>query len=320
MNRLCPSTGDRQQHPLSAAFPGMTKAELDELTLDIREHGQLEDIVVFEGMVLDGWHRYLSCNAIGIEPRCIPLADGVDPVAYVQSKNLHRRHMTETQRTAAVVACSEWAPAHRPEKGATCHPSTVKEMAETAQTSERTVQRVKKGIEAGLGGAMRDGRVTANQAAELAKLPEPERQAALEAPPAAKGGRKPPPPGSNPAPEPPPPGSGSFLEQRVQELEAEVAGLKERLSEMAESLQEALDDNESMDRIVRADDRLQALMDEVKRFKELARVSVARVRGITSELNDVKHYARLWKKKFDALEKKVKGKSDTSTPDIARAS
>jgi uncharacterized small protein (DUF1192 family) len=101
---------------------------------------------------------------------------------------------------------------------------------------------------------------------------------------------------------------------RIQELTAEVANLKEHLAEMADSLRAATEDNESMERIILADDRLTALMDEVKRFKEQARVSMARVRGITSELNDAKHYARLWKKKFDALEKKVKGKAD-DTPD-----
>jgi chromosome segregation ATPase len=97
---------------------------------------------------------------------------------------------------------------------------------------------------------------------------------------------------------------------RIQELTAEVAKLKEHLAEMADSLRAATEDNESMERIILADDRLTALMDEVKRFKEQARVSMARVRGITSELNDAKHYARLWKKKFDALEKKMKGKAD----------
>jgi hypothetical protein len=88
------------QHPLSAAFPAMPEQELEALALDIEKHGQREPGVLFEGMVLDGWHRYLGCQKAGVEFRAVEF-DGDDPVGFVISKNLHRRHMTASQRAAA---------------------------------------------------------------------------------------------------------------------------------------------------------------------------------------------------------------------------
>jgi hypothetical protein len=37
------------------------------LAIDIEAHGQREPGVLFEGMVLDGWHRYRACEQIGVE-------------------------------------------------------------------------------------------------------------------------------------------------------------------------------------------------------------------------------------------------------------
>jgi hypothetical protein len=56
-----------QQHPLSAAFPSMPPVELEALAMDIEAHGQREPGVLFEGMVLDGWHRYVACGKAGVE-------------------------------------------------------------------------------------------------------------------------------------------------------------------------------------------------------------------------------------------------------------
>ena len=97
------------QHPLSAAFPAMDPRDLEILQADIQAHGLRHPIVIYGGMILDGWHRFQACTNLGIPPTSQPLGEGVDPVAYVQSVNLHRRHLTGSQRAAAVVACSAWA-------------------------------------------------------------------------------------------------------------------------------------------------------------------------------------------------------------------
>lgn len=157
-----------QQHPLSAAFPSMPDGEIEALAIDIEKHGQREPGVTLDGMVLDGWHRYLACQKAGSEFVSVPFS-GADPVAFVISRNLHRRHLTASQRVAAVAQCASWAPAHRPDKGGTGSPlMTNAQIADAADASVKTVKQVKAAIRAGLGDAVKEGMVSAKDAAALA--------------------------------------------------------------------------------------------------------------------------------------------------------
>lgn len=160
------------QHPLSAAFPSMNEADYLALKDDIDEYGQREPIIMFEGMVLDGWHRYRACVEIGIEPTKFNFAaDKEDPVAFVLSHNLHRRHLSASQRAAAVVACSAWHPARRPNKVETIStlPKTNAEMAKAAQVTPRTITDAKAAHQAGLTDAVKSGAMTVNEAAKVAR-------------------------------------------------------------------------------------------------------------------------------------------------------
>lgn len=162
-----------KQHPLSAAFPSMSSHSIDDLADSIKTIGQQNPIIVHDGMVLDGWHRYQACQIAKVLP-IIEEFDGDDPVAFVLGANLHRRHLTESQRAAAVVMCSEWAKSG----GQVCTRAalTSAQMAETAQVSERTIVNAKRGIEAGLGEAIKDGKISARAAAEVGREPQTKRE------------------------------------------------------------------------------------------------------------------------------------------------
>jgi len=87
-------------HPAADMFPMMGETELAEMAKDIAENGLVDAIVLYEGMVLDGRNRLAACKLAGIEPRFAVIDNPRSPTMYVISKNLHRRHLTTSQRAA----------------------------------------------------------------------------------------------------------------------------------------------------------------------------------------------------------------------------
>ena len=88
-------------HPACTIFPPLPDDELRELADDIATNGLRNPIVLSEGKVLDGRNRYLACEIAGVKPRFIDF-QGDDPIGWVVSQNLVRRHLTASQK--AVVA------------------------------------------------------------------------------------------------------------------------------------------------------------------------------------------------------------------------
>lgn len=85
-------------HEICELFPPMLDDQFIQLKRDIRDNGLVEPGVVYEGKILDGRHRYQACVELGIEFRYEILDDDhFDPVKYVLSKNLHRRHLSKSQ-------------------------------------------------------------------------------------------------------------------------------------------------------------------------------------------------------------------------------
>ncbi|WP_250533499.1 hypothetical protein [Caballeronia sp. AZ10_KS36] len=155
------------RHPLSAAFPTFSQEDLAALADDIRQFGQRESGLMLDGMILDGWNRYCACELAGVDFNWVDFEDehpDVDPVAFVLSKNLHRRHLTASQRAAAVVACSQWAPAGKPNVAPGATLATNADLAREADVSTRTIRHAKAAHEAGLGEAVIAGEISLKQA------------------------------------------------------------------------------------------------------------------------------------------------------------
>lgn len=93
-----------KDHPVSEIFPILGKDELEELAGDISKQGLLEEIDLYEGMILDGRNRYRACLSVKVDPRFRNWeVNGTTPLEFVISKNLHRRHLTVAQRAALGV-------------------------------------------------------------------------------------------------------------------------------------------------------------------------------------------------------------------------
>lgn len=92
----------RETHPIADIFPMLPPDELQRLADDIASRGLLDPVVLLDDMVLDGRNRYAACLLAKVTPDFVEFT-GDDALGYVIAKNLHRRHMNESQR-AAVAA------------------------------------------------------------------------------------------------------------------------------------------------------------------------------------------------------------------------
>lgn len=92
-------TMPRPFHKIANLWPLMSDAELDELAQDIKEHGLLNPIWLYEGEILDGRNRELACLRARIKPE-YKTYTGDSPTAFAWSQNEKRRHMLPSQRAA----------------------------------------------------------------------------------------------------------------------------------------------------------------------------------------------------------------------------
>ncbi|MCZ6651724.1 MAG: DNA methyltransferase [Planctomycetota bacterium] len=93
---------DYRIHPLARLFPSMPEDEFRHLRDDIRRHGLREPITLLDGKILDGVHRNRACRDLGVDAETKPF-NGDDPLAYVMSANLARRHLSASQKAMIAV-------------------------------------------------------------------------------------------------------------------------------------------------------------------------------------------------------------------------
>ena len=175
---------DYEFHELANIFPAMSEGDFSTLVEQIRKNGQRHPIVLCEGKILDGRHRYRACLQLGITPKFVELGGSDESkLEFVIDNNLAHRHLTESQR--AIVGAEI---ASRKRGGdAGFHKSntprgvldvpTQSEVAERFNVSVNSVQRARKVIDEGaseLVEAVKAGTIAVKPAAEIATLPKEE--------------------------------------------------------------------------------------------------------------------------------------------------
>lgn len=89
-------------HPAANIFPILSADDFQRLVEDIKANGQREPVKMLDGKIVDGRHRFRACVQLGLMPDTEDV-EVTDPVAYVISLNLMRRHLTVSERAAIAV-------------------------------------------------------------------------------------------------------------------------------------------------------------------------------------------------------------------------
>ena len=167
----------------------MSSAEFSALVEDIRENGQKEPVLMFEGLVVDGRHRWSACAAIGIPPASVDWdGDEETLIRHIVSTNLHRRHLSATDR--AILAANYANLPRGTNRHSVLDPSAdgtslrQRDAAALFGVSDASITRAKRVAAKGsreLVAALRGGEISLAEAARVANLPKAAQNAILEA-------------------------------------------------------------------------------------------------------------------------------------------
>jgi hypothetical protein len=140
---------DTRVHPAADLFPMMGDAELDELAADIAKNGVRQPIVWHGNQLLDGRNRVAAVHRIPDEKRraeivaewqngknCVIYGMLPDPIGYVISANIHRRHLTAEQKRGLIEKLLK----AQPEK-------SDRQIAATVKASPTTIGTVRAALE-----------------------------------------------------------------------------------------------------------------------------------------------------------------------------
>jgi hypothetical protein len=185
-------------HPICLLMPSADDDELLNLADDIRAHGLLDPIVLFEKRILDGRNRAAACESTGVAPRYVEF-EGTreEALVFVVSHNLKRRHLTKQAIADTLVEAEDFNLHY--ELGEPATPSDIKMPAQKPKTvSSRELakaaggavsreminatRKVKEKAEPELQVAVKKGRIGVQDAAKAADLP-PDQQKAIAASP-----------------------------------------------------------------------------------------------------------------------------------------
>lgn len=170
-------------------FPDKPDPEYGALKKSIKRLGLLDPILMWRGMVVDGYHRLRACLELGVEPRFDVLPDDADPMEIVADRIGAQRHLNETARAAAAVRALGKPKPGRP-KGSRKNRANLRGFrtrrwaAEKFRVSERTITTMLKIADPQSGAipevrrALATGLISANDGIKaLQESPEMQREA-----------------------------------------------------------------------------------------------------------------------------------------------
>jgi len=299
-----PKAIEPTRHPLSALFErfDLVGEDLQALVDDIKHEGLLNPITTHDGMILDGWNRFQACKLAKARPVFLSLAPGLDPWEFVKGANMLRRHMPPAERLAVMLLKMQMDGGV---PNGTPHDPSVKEIEKDLEVGRGTAQRgaqIAKAHDPVLNEALADGRISVDRAAQLAKLPKEERQAAMDSPAPAPG----------PKPIDDRDARIAQLERLLEDGKKEIAELTQKLQEAGAQVLELHEENASMHRILDAEGMFEEFKREVKRNQERARVAESRRDGLMVENRDLAGRLKSALGRIKRLEKKE--------PDLAEVS
>jgi hypothetical protein len=155
-------------HQFANLFPMVADGSLQELAQDIKDRGLLDPIVLFEEQILDGRCRYVACEIAGMEPKFEQYV-GDDPLGYVLSRNLRRRHLTESQRAMVAAKAADL------KRGANQHSEglPIGRAAHLLNVGQRSVARAREVLRRGvpeLAKAVEGGKLPVSSAVEISRM------------------------------------------------------------------------------------------------------------------------------------------------------
>lgn len=169
-------------HPAANLFPLMTESEYVALRDDIRENGLTFGVVFRGDELVDGRNRLRAIEELGLDLKShsvvIPVEQISDPIQYVLSLNLHRRHLTESQRgmIAADVAKLKRGDNQHSSIDLSSSQSEAAVMLNVSVPTVKRAKQVKENAVPEIIEAVERGEVTVSAAAAVAKLPEAEQR------------------------------------------------------------------------------------------------------------------------------------------------
>lgn len=200
--------GEYEAHPYARLFPCIEGADFYQLVQDIQDHGQRDPCIIatFDGKtwLLDGRNRYRACLLAGKEPLIVHsgvIATEREALTFILSTNLHRRHLTTSQRAMLGAQIANMTRAdtlaqnanpneiNTPTDGQIClsrdrEPSiSIEQASQIVNASGGSIKHARqvldKGTEA-LAKAVQGGDIAVAAASTLAQLPPQEQERLLQ--------------------------------------------------------------------------------------------------------------------------------------------